>query len=561
MTLAQALLQALADHGVRQIFGIPGDFALPLFKAAGETGRLPVYTLSHEPSVGFAADAAARIASAPSAAIVTYGAGALNMVNAVASSYAEQVPVVVISGAPGTQEGRGIVKLHHQVKTLDSQLAIYREITCDQARLDDPARAPEDIARVLANCVTHSRPVYLEFPRDLVGAPCAVVPVLPEPTCNPEAVSDCVDEILGRVRQAQSPVMMLGVEIRRFRLEAKVSDLARKLGVPVVTSFMGHGLLSAHDSPLVGAYLGTAGDPEITRLVEESDCLMLLGVTPCDTNFGVSERQIAPRTSILAHDRAVGVGYHRYPNVSLAAVVDGLLSRLERAPQSGPSRGASLNGSGAPFVADDAPITPTDVAAAINAAFAKHGEMPLAADMGDCMFAAFDIAHSDLVAPGYYATMGFGVPAGLGLQAATGRRALVLVGDGAFQMTGWELGNCRRYGWDPIVVVFNNRSWEMLRQFQPGEPLYELDDWDFAGCAAPLGGEGVRVTTRRELAEALDRAIERRGRFQLIDAIIPRGAVSPALARFVETMSSRRRDKRKAASAGPSKTALDQALI
>jgi indolepyruvate decarboxylase len=161
--------------------------------------------------------------------------------------------------------------------------------------------------------------------------------------------------------------------------------------------------------------------------------------------------------------------------------------------------------------------------------------------MGDCMFAAFDIGHSELVAPGYYATMGYGVPAGLGLQAATGRRPLVLVGDGAFQMTGWELGNCRRYGWDPVVVVFNNRSWEMLRVFQPGSSLYELDDWDFAGCAAPLGGVGVRVNTRREFAAALERAMAERGRFQLIDATLPRGSVSTSLARFVSTLKQRQR--------------------
>jgi indolepyruvate decarboxylase len=193
----------------------------------------------------------------------------------------------------------------------------------------------------------------------------------------------------------------------------------------------------------------------------------------------------------------------------------------------------------AAFEADAASIAPGDIASAINRAFRRQGALPLAADMGDCMFAAFDIGHSDLVAPGYYATMGYGVPAALGLQAATGRRPLVLVGDGAFQMTGWELGNCRRYGWDPIVVVFNNRSWEMLRLFQPDSGLYELDDWDFAGCAAPLGGDGVRVSTRGELAAALERAMATRGRFQLIDAIIPRGAVSPALARFVATLSAR----------------------
>ncbi len=333
MKLADALIQALVDHGVQQAFGIPGDFALPLFKALDESKRLPLFMLSHEPGVGFAADAAARIASAPSAAFVTYGAGALNMLNAVASAYAEQVPVVVVSGAPGTHEGRGMLKLHHQVKTLDSQMIIYREVTCDQARLDDPRRAPEDIARVLSSCITQSRPVYFEFPRDLVDAPCEPVPVLPAPAVSLDAISDCVDEVLERIARAQSPVMMLGVEVRRFRLEAPVAELARKLGIPVVTSFMGHGLLPAQDSPLVGAYLGTAGDPAITHLVEDSDCLLLLGVTPCDTNLGVSEHTIAPRTTILAHNRSVGVGHHRYPDVPLAALVEGLVARLAREPR------------------------------------------------------------------------------------------------------------------------------------------------------------------------------------------------------------------------------------
>ena len=105
MKLADALIQALVDHGVQQVFGVPGDFALPLFKALDDSQRLPLYMLSHEPGVGFAADAAARIASAPAAAFVTYGAGALNMLNAVASAYAEQVPVVVVSGAPGNTRG------------------------------------------------------------------------------------------------------------------------------------------------------------------------------------------------------------------------------------------------------------------------------------------------------------------------------------------------------------------------------------------------------------------------------------------------------------------------
>ena len=84
-----------------QVFGIPGDFVLAFFKVVEESGILPLYTLSHEPSVGFAADAAARVAGGPGVAVVTYGAGALNLVNPVAAAYAEKSPLVVISGAPG----------------------------------------------------------------------------------------------------------------------------------------------------------------------------------------------------------------------------------------------------------------------------------------------------------------------------------------------------------------------------------------------------------------------------------------------------------------------------
>jgi len=168
---------------------------------------------------------------------------------------------------------------------------------------------------------------------------------------------------------------------------------------------------------------------------------------------------------------------------------------------------------------------------------AGHGTLPMAADMGDCLFTAMEIENTQLTAPGYYAGMGYGVPAGLGVQAATGERTLILVGDGAFQMTGWELGNCRRYGWDPIVLLFNNRSWEMLRAFQPESRFNDLDDWNFTAMAGPLGGEGRRVATRAELQTALAKAVATRGRFQLIEIMLPRGQMSNTLARFVQGVS------------------------
>ena len=530
MNLSQVLLSALKAHGAREVFGIPGDFALPFFREIENAGILPLYTLSHEPGVGFAADASARIRSTLSVAAVTYGAGALNMVNPVAGAYAEKSPVVVISGAPGKGEASTGLLLHHQAKTLDSQFAIYQEITCDQARLTDARTAPAEIARVLASCLRESRPVYIELPRDMVAEPCEPVVALGAPPVDPAALDACADEILARLAAAERPVLMVGVEVRRFDLEAQVAALARQLGIPVVTSILGRGLLAGHDAPLAGTYLGVAGDEAVTALVEDSDALLMLGVLVSDTNFGVSARQIDLRKAIHACDGEVTLGYHTYGHLPLGAVVRRLLERAPAARQV-PTLASPSYPHG--MVADDAPIVPGDIARGINDLMARHGVMPIAADMGDCMFTAMEIAHQALVAPGYYATMGFGVPAGLGLQAATGERPLILVGDGAFQMTGWELGNCCRFGWDPIVLVFNNRSWEMLRTFQPESSFNDLSAWDFAGMAAGLGGDGVRVDTRAELAAALERAVATRGRFQLIDVTIPRGELSPTLKRFV----------------------------
>jgi len=539
-TLAISLLRGLKDYGAREIFGIPGDFVLPFFKVIEESGILPHYTLSHEPGVGFAADAAARYHSGLGVAVVTFGAGAFNLVNAVAGAYAERSPVVVIAGAPGARERSSGFVVHHQARSVETQLAVFREITCDQAVLTDPAEAPGEIARVLQSARERALPIYIELPRDMTSAAVAAVPILPPRPADPEALAECADEIIERLGHASNAVILIDVEVRRYGLEERVTTLARKLALPVVTTFMGRGLLQDAPDVLCGTYLGAAGDPAIARLVEEADALLLLGVIFSDTNFALSQRRLDPRRTIRAFDRAVQIGHHGYANIPIGELVDALTARA--LPLSSgwtrPKPNAIAYRRGLP--ADDEPIAPSDVATAINDLFDRHGVMPMTSDVGDCLFAAMEIENTALAAPAYYAGMGFGVPAGIGVAAATGRRPLILVGDGAFQMTGWELGNCRRYGLDPIVVLFNNASWEMLRAFQPESRFNDLDDWKFAAMAESLGGYGERVTTRRQLQDALEQAVSRRGRFSLIEVMLPRGVTSTTLTRFVSGFKAAR---------------------
>lgn len=543
MKLSHVLLHALKDHGADLLFGLPGDFVLPFFREIERSAILPFYTLSHEPGVGFAADAAGRYNGKLGVAVVTYGAGALNMVNPIAAAYAEKSPLVVISGAPGADEGIRGLGLHHQVKHLDSQMAVMREVTCAQCVLDDAQTAPAEIARVLMAARTRSLPVYVEFPRDMVAAEVEPVPAWREPSFDEAAAEACADEVLQRLRAATAPALLIGVEVRRFGLEDKVAELAHALNIPVATSFMGRGILADEDDLVIGTYLGLAGEDHIREWVEGADTLLMLGVILCDTNFGVSERQIDRRNAIHAFDREVRFGHHVYPEVPLSALVDTLLAKASPLPRPVNTRGPAYPHG---MAHDSERIHPRDIAAAVNDLFAAHGEMMIASDTGDCLFTTMDIVTVPMVASGYYATMGPGIPAGLGLQAASGERVLIVAGDGAFQMTGWELGNCSRYGWNPIVLVFNNTAWGMLKAFQDDTGYNDLNDWKFADMAAGLGGKGVRVSTRAELASALDAARQDDSCFQLIEIMIPREAMSRALERFTGAIAQKSALGRKA---------------
>ena len=535
MKLAEALIQSLHEHGAREVFGIPGDFALPFFKVLEASNVLALHTLAHEPAVGFAADAAARYRSSLGVAAVTYGAGALNMVNPIATAYAEKSPLVVISGAPGKAEGIGGLGLHHQVKRLDSQLAIMREVTCAQAVLNDAATAPSEIARVLRTALDRSRPVYIEFPRDMVDVEVEPVAPLPAPETDIEAAKACARQVMRRLTTARRPALLLGVEVRRYGVERKVIDLIERLALPAATTFMARGVASESDRVL-GTYLGLAGDPSLREVVEDADALLMLGVIMSDTNFGVSAQQIDMRGAIHAFDNAVGFAHHTYPDIRLPALLDAL---LEIAEPIGRDVQVTLDPLPRDLTHDDEPLVPRDVAAAVNDLFDRHGTMPVASDMGDCLFTAMSMKHGPLAAPGYYATMGTGVPFGLGFSAATSERTLVLVGDGAFQMTGWELGHCNRLGFKPIVLLFNNTAWGMLKVFQPGTGYNDLDDWPYAKLAENMGGLGRRVATRRELAEALETAHGDTDHWHLIEIMLPRDEYSPTLTRFVEAQKKR----------------------
>jgi indolepyruvate decarboxylase len=545
MTLAQMIFDRLWDLGVRHIFGLPGDYALNLFEALERDGRFALIRLSHEPGVGFAADGAARMTGGLGVCCVTYGAGGLNMVNPVACAYAEESPLLVLSGGPGRAEKRLGVHVHHEVKSFESQLHVYQEVTEYAAILDDPRTAAMHIARALDVALKLKRPVYLEVPRDMVTE--VIDPPLDgariDLPVDEGAVQEAVGEIAARLEAAVAPVIIAGVEVHRFQLRDQLVRLAERLGVPVASSFLGRGAFPTRHPQFVGTYLGVVSPPDLRAVVEESDCVLLVGERISDTSLGVSAHRLTERNLLIAVARDVFIGHHRYEQVPIDRLVAGLVQWSE-----GPAAGAMLTRRGPSVPAraepatqpahDGQPLTARAVIAVLNEFVEAHPDVPLVSDTGDALFASVEIRSNEIVAPAYYATMGFAVPAALGVQVSTGRRPVVLVGDGAFQMTGAEIAHAPRYGCNPVVVVVNNNSWEMLQAFYPHATYNDTVPWPFAQLAELWGGRGVVARTVGELRRALDAAWAGLS-FTLIEVPLAKGDISPVLARFVEAFKAR----------------------
>ena len=149
MALGDFLVAYLRKIGVSHVFGIPGDLALKLFFALGRKHGMKIITLSHEPGVGFAADGYARATGKIGVICVTYGAGGHNMVNPVAGSFSERVPILIFSGGPGEEERKLGTLIHHQAREIESQHRIYEEVTCASAVLTDPRTAADELHRVV----------------------------------------------------------------------------------------------------------------------------------------------------------------------------------------------------------------------------------------------------------------------------------------------------------------------------------------------------------------------------------------------------------------------------
>jgi indolepyruvate decarboxylase len=506
-----------------------------------QKSKLRIINTCDEQGAGLAADAYARVRGL-GAVCITYCVGGLKVVNSTAEAFAEKSPVIVISGAPGVQERHKDPLLHHKVREFDTQKKVFEQVTVASTVLSDPQIAFQEIDRVFEAALRFKRPVYIELPRDQVNVRNRRPhrPSVIDTRSDRRSLAAALGDAKAMIEAARKPVILADVEVHRFGLQRELVLLAEKTNIPVAATLLGKSVMGEHHPLYLGVYEGAMGREDVRRYVESSDCVLLLGFFMTDINLGVFTARLDQARCLRATSERTSIGYHNYEDVQFKEFFRGLLKlplrqrRLGKLPH--PRRTSQM-----PKAASDNAVTVRSLFDQLNRFLSP--ETIVIADVGDALFGAADlfIHHStEFLGTAYYASMGFAVPASIGAQMANLKlRPLVLVGDGAFQMTGMELATVARYGLNPLIVVLNNRGYGTERHMQDG-PYNDVWPWQYHRLPDVLGaGHGIEVRTERELVAGLAAANQDPSTFYILNVHLDPLDRSPALQRLAERLARR----------------------
>ena len=538
-TIGGYLIARLHALGVGHVFGIPGDYVLGFYDQL-VASELKVVTTCDEQGAGFAADGYARIRGL-GVVCVTYCVGGLKVANSTAGAFAEKSPVVVISGAPGMKEREKNPLLHHKVREFDTQRKVFEQLTVACAVLSDPQTAFQEIDRVLHAVLRYKRPVYIELPRDMVGRLGIKhhSPAQFHETSDPAALAEALGEAVAMINAARQPVILADVEVHRFGLQELLLELIEKANIPFASTILGKSVMSEQHPLCLGVYEGAMGRDDVRAYVESSDCVIMLGTFMTDINLGIYTARLDPARSISATSEKLSIRYHTFEDVRFKDFMRGLIAADLRRRDSNihphPEEEPEFR------VEPRAKLTVKRLFQRLDAFLSD--ETIVVVDVGDALFGAADLfihRRTEFLGPAYYASMGFAVPAAIGAQLANpSLRPLVIVGDGAFQMTGLEIATALRLRLNPIILVLNNAGYGTERHIHNG-PYNDILPWEYSKIPEVLGGgRGFVARTEDELDSALLAAKADSAHINIIDARLDPLDRSPALERLAERLSKR----------------------
>ncbi|MEP4166144.1 acetolactate synthase 2 catalytic subunit [Maricaulis sp.] len=534
-TGAHAVVRTLEALGVERVFGYPGGAIMPVYDAL--TGSsLQHILVRHEQAAAFAADAQARITGKAGVCLATSGPGATNLLTGIANAYMDSVPMIILTGQ--VPSGLMGTDAFQEVDVFGMSMPVVKHSII----IRDPMRIPEMIAEAFEIAESgRPGPVLIDLPKDVLQAEAyPTLPPEPRPAAGPSRASDAdVAAATALLTQSRRPVLYIGGGVALGRAVDAVRDFMGRTGIPAVATLKGLGCPHPDAENFLGM-LGMHGGRAANVAVDECDLLVCCGARFDDRATGRLD-SFAKGARIIHMDADIAeIGKLRAADVAIAGDIGDALARMDPGYLDiDPWRETCRERKARHAFRYDAPG---------NGVFAPAMLKELSEAAGDDFIAACDVGQhqmwvaqhcrfsrpeSHLTSAGLGA-MGYGLPAGIG--AAMERpdaKVVTISGDGSIMMNIQELATARRYSVPIRILLLDNASLGLVRQWQEyffDQNFSEIDLYDnpdFAEVAHAFGIEAFTVHSRDEVPGAIDRLLNARGPILAHVLIDPRENVWP----------------------------------
>jgi pyruvate decarboxylase len=540
-TVGSYLATRLTQIGLKHHFAVAGDFNLVLLDEMLTNKDWDQVYCCNELNCGYSAEGYAR-AHGVAAAIVTFSVGALSAINAIGGAYAENLPVILVSGGPNSNDRATEHLVHHTLATHDLtyQLEIAKKLTCAAVAITSAAEAPCQIDYAIRTALREKKPAYIEIACNLAAAPCAapgpISAVVGEPPSDTESLRAAISAAGDFLKGKQKPVMLIGSKLRAAGAEQQAIQLAEALGCAVTVMAAAKSFFPEDHPQFAGIYWGEVSAPGAREIVDWSDSVICLGTIFNDySTVGWTAMPSGPGV-LTADQNHVHFGDHDFGGIHLRDFLSGL---AEKAPKRNATMTEYKRISTEPRAESpakpDAKLIRTELVRQVRSLLSP--ESTLIVETGDSWFngigmplpggARFEIEMQ-------WGSIGWAVPATFGYAVgAPGRRVIAMIGDGSFQLTAQEVAQMVRRKLPIIIFLVNNHGYTIEVEIHDG-PYNNIKNWDYAGLMTVFNatdgrGIGLRATNGAELAQAIKVALANRDGPTLIECMIDRDDCSPNL--------------------------------
>ncbi|CAN5230452.1 acetolactate synthase large subunit [soil metagenome] len=534
-----AIVDALEAEGVQHVFGLVGSHVLEIYDALLDSESIRHITCKHENTASGMADAYGRLTGRPGVVLVTAGPGATNSLTGVVQAYMSASPLIHISGAVPRNAS---YESFHGADNADFLESIFRDVT----KWSVSIQRPEDIPGVFANAyaiATSGRPgpVHIEIPQDVLLHEATEIPVYESQTIQPVALDrSIVDELAARIRESKNPVIWAGKGVKAAFADAELVELAELLQAPVITSGDAAGAIPDIHPLSTGQLNLYARTPLQKALASEADLVIAVGERG---GTGHADGMFALVTCPVAGIWTGNDGEGPDSRSSCGQVADikaGLNQLVEalgdqQRPDAPELRERIRRGKDGlrrairdQVQSDHGDTRPMHYGVALEA-LVEHVDDDVIC-MGDIgshnqwtRLLVETRNRTTYIPEGFWGAMGYGLPAAMAAKLLyPEKKVLTVTGDGCFLMASADFSTAVENGINPVVVILNDRQYGMIVGMQ--QNMYgrksetALEGPDFVAFARSFGGDGMRVETPEQMAEALGRGFKSDVIF-VIDAI------------------------------------------